>query len=142
MRSRTRVNHEGCAERGSMAVETVLLAPVLLIFILFLVGAAVMVESQGEVNGAARDAARAASVQRDLGRAEAAAGDAARASLSGACKTPQVNLSGTDWREGGQVQVQLTCQLDLGAVAGFGFAATKEMTATSVSPLEQFRRVE
>lgn len=130
-------------ERGSMAVETVLLAPVLLVFILFLVGAAVLVESQGEVNGAARDAARAASVQRDLGRAEAAAGEAARSSLGdGACKSATVSLAGSDWREGGQVQVQVNCTLNLGAVAGFGFPATKEMTATSVSPLEQFRRVE
>lgn len=129
-------------ERGSMAVETVLLAPVLLIFILFLVGAAVLVESQGEVNGAARDAARAASVMRDVGAAERAAGDVARAALSGACKSPVVNLAGTSWVQGGQVRVQVTCQLDLGAVAGFGFSATKEMTASAVAPLEQFRRIQ
>ncbi|MFI6320560.1 TadE/TadG family type IV pilus assembly protein [Nonomuraea sp. NPDC050556] len=128
-------------ERGSMAVETVLLAPVLLIFILFLVGAAVMVESQGEVNGAARDAARAASVMRDLGAAERAAGEVARSSLSGACKSPAVNMAGTNWTQGGQVRVQVTCQLDLGAVAGFGFSASKEMTASAVAPLEQFRRI-
>lgn len=128
-------------ERGSMAVETVLLAPVLLIFILFLVGAAVMVESQGEVNGAARDAARAASVMRDMGAAERAAGEVARSSLSGACKSPAVNMAGTNWAQGGQVRVQVTCQLDLGAVAGFGFSASKEMTASAVAPLEQFRRI-
>jgi Flp pilus assembly protein TadG len=124
-----------------MAVETVLLAPVLLLFVLFLVGAAALVESQGEVNGAARDAARAASVQRDLGRAESAARQAAAVSLAGSCGSPGVSLAGTRWTEGGQVQVRVTCTLDLGSVAGFGFPATKEMTASAVAPLERFRRV-
>ncbi|WP_158088745.1 TadE/TadG family type IV pilus assembly protein [Thermoactinospora rubra] len=130
------------AERGSMAVETVLLAPVILLFILFLVGAAVIVESQGEVNGAARDAARAASVQRNLGSAERAATDAARASLGNSCSSPVVSLAGSNWTEGGEVHVRVRCKLDLGAVAGFGFSASKEMTATAVAPLEQFRRVD
>ncbi|GAA4064081.1 TadE/TadG family type IV pilus assembly protein [Nonomuraea soli] len=130
-------------ERGSMAVETVLLAPVLLLFILFLVGAAVIVEHQGEVNGAARDAARAASVQRDYGGAQRAATDAARASLAnGSCKGANVSLAGSNWTEGGEVHVEVSCTLDLGAVAGFGFAATKSMTSTAVAPLEQFRRIE
>ncbi|MEV0581802.1 TadE/TadG family type IV pilus assembly protein [Nonomuraea sp. NPDC050310] len=131
----------GDGERGSMAVETVLLAPVLLLFILFLVGAAVIVESQGEVNGAARDAARAASVQREFGAAQRAATAAARASLSGSCASPVVSLAGSNFTEGGEVRARVTCRLDLGSVAGFGFPATKEMSSTAVAPLEQFRRI-
>jgi Flp pilus assembly protein TadG len=129
-------------ERGSMSVETVMLAPVFLLFLVFLVGAGRIVEAQGEVNGAARDAARAASVERDLGSAEAAAGEAAKAALNGCQGTPGVSLAGSDWRQGGSVRVQVTCLLDLSSVAGFGFAPTKEMTGTAVVPLEQFRRVE
>ncbi|WP_433501491.1 TadE/TadG family type IV pilus assembly protein [Sphaerimonospora sp. CA-214678] len=128
----------GRPEAGSMTAETVMLAPVLLLFLLFLVGAGRIVEAQGEVNGAARDAARAASVQRSLAEAESAATEVARSSLSGDC-SPQVSLSGTDWKAGGVVRATVTCGLDLGFL---GFPGTKQMTGDSVVPLEQFRRYE
>ncbi len=124
-------------DRGSLSTETVLLAPVFLLFLLFLVGAGRVVEAQGEVNGAARDAARAASVERTLSDAEAAADEAARGALSGECE-PEVSLSG-DWEEGGQVHAEVTCSLDLEFL---GFGAAKEMKGDSVVPLERFRRVE
>lgn len=125
-------------DRGSLSAETVLLAPVFLLFLLFLVGAGRVVEAQGEVNGAARDAARAASVERTLSDAETAADEAARGALSGECE-PEVSLSGTTWEEGGQVHAEVTCSLDLEFL---GFGAAKEMKGDSVVPLEQFRRVE
>jgi hypothetical protein len=125
-------------ERGSLSAETVLLAPVFLLFLLFLVGAGRVVEAQGEVNGAARDAARAASVERTLSDAETAAGEAAEDALSGECE-PEVSLDGSDWQEGGRVRAQVTCSLDL---AFLGFGAAKEMTGDSVVPLELYRRVE
>ncbi|GAA2888618.1 pilus assembly protein [Streptosporangium fragile] len=125
-------------ERGSLSAETVLLAPVFLLFLLFLVGAGRVVEAQGEVNGAARDAARAASVERTMSDAETAAGEAARDALSGQCE-PQVSLAGSSWQEGGRVRAEVTCSLDL---AFLGFGAAKEMRGDSVVPLEQFRRVE
>ncbi|SFI10972.1 TadE-like protein [Streptosporangium canum] len=125
-------------ERGSLTAETVLLAPVFLLFMLFLVGAGRVVEAQGEVNGAARDAARAASVERTLSDAEDAADRAAKESLSGECE-PEVSLAGTDWKEGALVRVEVTCSLDLDFL---GFGAAKEMKGDSVVPLEQFRRVE
>ncbi|ACZ84309.1 hypothetical protein Sros_1311 [Streptosporangium roseum DSM 43021] len=125
-------------ERGSLTAETVLLAPVFLLFMLFLVGAGRVVEAQGEVNGAARDAARAASVERTLSDAEDAADKAAKESLSGECE-PEVSLAGTEWKEGALVRVEVTCSLDLDFL---GFGAAKEMKGDSVVPLEQFRRVE
>ncbi|WP_433252067.1 TadE/TadG family type IV pilus assembly protein [Streptosporangium sp. CA-135522] len=125
-------------ERGSLTAETVLLAPVFLLFLLFLVGAGRVVEAQGEVNGAARDAARAASVERTRSDAESAAADAAKESLSGECE-PEVSLAGTTWEEGGLVRAEVTCSLDLDFL---GFGAAKQMRGDSVVPLEQFRRVE
>ncbi|GAA4205611.1 pilus assembly protein [Streptosporangium oxazolinicum] len=125
-------------DRGSLSAETVLLAPVFLLFLLFLVGAGRVVEAQGEVNGAARDAARAASVERTLSDAESAADEAARGALSGECE-PEVSLSGTTWEEGGQVHAEVTCSLDLEFL---GFGAAKDIKGDSVVPLEQFRRVE
>ncbi|MEV7967305.1 TadE family protein [Sphaerisporangium sp. NPDC088356] len=125
-------------DRGSMAVETVMLAPVFLLFLMFLVGAGRVVEAQGEVNGAARDAARAASVQRTFAAAETAARDAAGSALDDQCG-PKVSLSGSDWKEGGSVRATVTCDLKLDFL---GFGTLKQMKGDSVVPLEQFRRVE
>ncbi|MEV4891081.1 TadE family protein [Nonomuraea sp. NPDC059023] len=122
-----------------MAVETVMLAPVFLLFLMFLVGAGRLVEAQGEVNGAARDSARAASVQRTMDTAETAAKSSAGHALKGRCQSHEVSLSGSEWTEGGQVHAEVSCELDLGFL---GFGATKRLTGTSVVPLEQFRRVE
>ncbi|GAA0399491.1 hypothetical protein GCM10009530_59020 [Microbispora corallina] len=127
-------------EQGSMAVEAVVLAPVILLFLLFIVGAGRIVEAKGEVDGAARDAARAASVQRDFGSAQQAAARAARAGLD--CRGgPSVSLGGSDWEQGGNVRVEVGCDVDLGSVSGFGFAPTLHMSSTSVVPLERFRRI-
>ncbi|WP_204078879.1 TadE family protein [Planotetraspora phitsanulokensis] len=127
-------------DRGSMAVEAVLLAPVMLIFLLFVVGAARIVEAKGEIDGAARDAARAASVQRDQGSAAAAAAQAAQGldCVGG----PNVSMTGIPWAPGGSVRVTVGCTVDLSAVSGFGFAPSINMSSTSVVPLEQFRRIQ
>ncbi|MBF8186702.1 pilus assembly protein [Nonomuraea sp. K274] len=127
------------AERGSMAVETVMLAPVFLLFLMFLAGAGVLVESQGRVNGAARDAARAASVQRTFDDAEGAAEAIAEDALDGPCGSPSVSLDEAGWEQGGQVEAEVSCELDLGFL---GFGASKRLTGTAVVPLEQFRRIE
>lgn len=120
-----------------MSVETVMLAPVLLLFLLFLVGAGRVVEAQGEVNGAARDAARAASVQRDEGAAQEAATSAATGALTDC--PPEVSMAGTQWEQGGVVEVTVSCSLDLDFL---GFGASVTISGDSVVPLEQFRRVE
>ncbi|WP_169950595.1 TadE/TadG family type IV pilus assembly protein [Microbispora sp. H11081] len=125
-------------ERGSMTAETVMLAPLFLLFLMFLVGAGRIVEAQGEVNGAARDAARAASVQRTESEAESAAKEAAEAALSGDC-SPQVSMSGSEWKTGGFVRATVSCELDLDFL---GFGGSKEMSGASVVPLERFRRVQ
>ncbi|MBB6350684.1 TadE/TadG family type IV pilus assembly protein [Nonomuraea muscovyensis] len=122
-----------------MAVETVMLAPVFLLFLMFLAGAGRLVEAQGEVNGAARDAARAASVQRTLDAAGTAAEAVTTDVLQGTCTQPTVDLAESRFEEGGQVHAEVTCELDLGFL---GFNTTKQMTGTAVVPLEQFRRVE
>src|SRR6266436_8254684 len=71
----------GRREHGSMSVELVVIAPGL-IGLLLLVGAGGrVVEAQGHVDGAARDAARSASLARSLGQADALAQQAAQADL-------------------------------------------------------------
>jgi Flp pilus assembly protein TadG len=118
-------------QRGSMTVEFVLVAPLLLLLMLFLVLAGRVVEAHGQVDGAARDAARAASIARSPGEAQAAADQAVSADVSGLCAPPVV----LGFVPGSQaVTVRLNCTLDLsfisfGAVHVTGFAA---------APLDQF----
>jgi len=122
-----------------MAMEAVILAPVFLLFLLFLVGAGRVVEAQGEVSGAARDAARAASVQRNRGEAETAAKTTAESVLAGQCEGPTVSLTGTEWKAGGRVRAEVRCALQLEFL---GFGAIKEVSSTAVVPMETLRRVE
>src|SRR5581483_7195975 len=72
----------GAPERGSISVELVVLAPALALLLLLLAAGARVVEVQGHIDGAARDAARAASIARSPGEAVAMAQQAASADLS------------------------------------------------------------
>lgn len=114
-----------------------MLAPVFVLFLLFLVAAGRIVEAQGEVNGAARDAARAASVERSTADGEDAAERTARAVLSKQCDSPETSLRWSRVLQGGHVRAEVSCELNLGFLG-----VSQRMTGTSVVPLERFRRME
>ena len=118
-------------QRGSMTVEFVLLAPLLLGLMLFLVLAGRVVEAHGEADGAARDAARAASVARSLGAAQAAAAQAVSSDVRGQCQLPVVQ----GYAPGSTaVVVTLRCQLEMSFI---GYA-TMQVNGYAVAPLDQF----
>jgi Flp pilus assembly protein TadG len=113
-----------------MTVEFVILLPLLLTLMLFLVFAGRVVEAHGEVDGAARDAARAASIAPSPDVAQAMADQAVSADINGWCANPVVD----HFAPGSQaVTVTLHCTVPLsfinGAVAVTGYA---------VAPLDQF----
>ena len=66
-------------------IEVVLLAPLVIGFIMILVVFGVLVDQRGNVQGAARDAARMGSLQRDDATANAQAQAAAAADLGNSC---------------------------------------------------------
>jgi Flp pilus assembly protein TadG len=119
------------AERGSLTVEFVLLAPLLIVLMLFLVLAGRVVEAHGQVDGAARDAARAASLARSPQQAVADARAAVDADINGWCQ--DVNLNG--FTPGSTaVTVSLNCSLDL-TFLGVGHVT---ISGFAVAPLDQF----
>lgn len=129
-------------ERGSAAVELILMTPLLVAFIVMVVGAGRLVESRSQVNDTAYAAARAASLAPNLGAAREAGQRAASDALSDrgqACVRLNVSLAGTEFEAGGQVKVEVTCIADLHDVVGFGLPGTKSFTATAVIPIEQYR---
>ncbi len=75
-------------ESGMSTLEVVLLAPLVIGFVMFLVCFGVLVNARGTVQGAARDAARMGSLQRDDETANSSAYAAAAADLGNTCSVP------------------------------------------------------
>ncbi len=128
-----------------MALELALLTPLLVAFMMVMVGLGRVVEAQSQVDGAARDAARAASLGRSRPSANAAATDAARQTLGGRkwCRTlPNTVVDFSQWRRGGQVSVAVHCDINLTGLSLIGFKASKAMTGTATAPIDTLRRVE
>lgn len=128
-------------ERGSLAIELVILTPILVLFMAVLVALGRIVEAQGQVDGAARDAARAASIAQNPGAALEAARMAAEADLVGASRcadTPDVTFGGgTSLAPGGVVNVIVTCRVGLPALSFIGFQ-TKTITGHASAPIDTF----
>jgi len=124
---------------GSMAVEMVLLTPVLLMFTLLVVAGGRYVGVRGDIEAAARDAARAASLERDLGAATEAAADAATVSLdrSTECGTPRI---GGDFTAGGLVTVRLDCSVPYDGLGLIGLGGSVGVSASGSAPLDTYRR--
>jgi Flp pilus assembly protein TadG len=122
-------------QRGSMAVELAILAPIMLLLMFFLVLCGRVVEAHGQVDGAARDAARAASIARTAGEADTNARQAAQGDLHGWCKggVPAPAVSGFG-PGSGQVIVTVTCDVDLKFI-GYGSIT---VTGHAVAPLDTF----
>ncbi len=121
-------------ERGSLALELVVLAPVL-VLILWLVGALALrsMVAHAQVDSAARDAARAASLQRSAAAAQRAAAQTATTSLQRArriCQAIDVSTDTQRFRPGGAVQVTVTCTIRLRDL-GLGFLPRHPATSAA-----------
>lgn len=129
-------------DAGSMAVEIVLLTPVLLMFIYLIVAGGRYVAVQGEVEATARDAARAASFERSLGAAQAAAADITSSSLDREISCSGLSWSGTNFVAGGQVRVTLDCSVSYSGLGLIGLPGSVSVDGSSTAPLDQYRRTE
>ena len=105
-------------QAGSTVVEITMFVPVILLFLLLVVGMGRLASTRADVDGAARDAARAASFQRDAANALQAAQDAATATLSDRgilCQGLAVSLDSahTNFTAGGTVGIDVDCTVRL-----------------------------
>jgi Flp pilus assembly protein TadG len=125
-----------------MAVEMVVMTPVLVGAILLIAGGARFVEASDQVEAAAAIAARAASLQTNAAAGAAAGRVAAARALADrgtSCVDIQVRLDVGAFRAGGAVRATVTCRADLSDLAGFGLPGTKTFTSSAVVPLEEHR---
>lgn len=128
-------------DEGSMAVEVVVLAPLVLLFMLLLASMGRLVQVHGQVEGAARDAARAASVERTGAAADAAAETAAKLNLGNRCTNARLTTrtAGT-FTPGGLLTYRVQCVFPLPGASAVGLPTVKTMSANAVTPLDTFRR--
>jgi Flp pilus assembly protein TadG len=128
------------ADRGLSTIEVVILAPVMILFILILVAFGQLVDGRGSVDSAARDAARAGSIQHDEGPAMQQARAAATADLDDTCVsgTLKVTKTSAGFDAGGLFSVQVTCKIR--GLGDLGLKIDKQMTSTGVSPIDPYRR--
>lgn len=135
-------HHRGSGERGTAAIELVLVAPVFIVLLLFVVGLGRMAHARQQIVSVAADSARAASLERNTSQSAADAHHAAERSLGQAgvsCTGLSVHVDLGSYQPGGQVRVTVSCTAKLGDVALAGFPGSRTFTATSTVPIETYR---
>ncbi|MFF7977669.1 TadE/TadG family type IV pilus assembly protein [Streptomyces sp. NPDC007901] len=126
-------------DRGLSTIEVVILAPVMILFILVLVAFGQLVDGRGAIDGAARDAARAGSIQKDHATAMSEAQKAADADLSDVCSGPvSVVQTSQGFEPDTLFTVEVSCEVRGLAMLGLDIPTT--LTASFSSPLDPFRR--
>ena len=133
-------------ERGSVAVETLIMTTAAIALVIVVVAAGRYVDGSAQVNDAAYAAARAASLQSSEGFAVTAGRQAAVDALSArgkACQHISVSFAGSDFTPGGQVVAQVECTVslvDTGALgSSLGLAPKGVFTERAVVPIETYR---
>ena len=126
-------------ERGSMAVEVVLMTPILVLFTLLVVAGGRYVTVRADIESAARDAARAASLERSEPAAQQAATQVATAALGSYSDCVVKNLDGR-FVSGSAIEVTLDCQVDNNGLGLLGLSGVYRISASGAAPIDTYRR--
>lgn len=129
-------------DRGSVAVETAVVAPALVVLLLLVVYAGRISHLDATVQRAASEASRAATLEGSAEAAEQAAIEAARANLSSAstpCADLIVDVDTTDFRPGGSVTATIRCEASMSDIALLGVPGTRTFSASSTEIIDRFR---
>ncbi|MFE1556115.1 TadE family protein [Streptomyces sp. NPDC058734] len=133
-------------DRGSYSVETVILAPAIIALMLLMIAFGRIVDASGAVDGAARAAARAASLEREAGAAQAAGAAAANRSLTGEgirCASASVSVDtsgyGLDIGQEATVRVSVACTAPLGEIGLPGLPGSRTLRSEWTSPIDSYR---
>jgi Flp pilus assembly protein TadG len=111
----------------------------MILFILVLVAFGQLVDGRGAIDGAARDAARAGSLQREVGTAMSEARKAADADLSDVCSGPvTVTKTSDGFADADLFTVEVSCEVR--GLAMLGLDVPTRLTGTFTSPLDPFKR--
>lgn len=131
-------------ERGGATIEITLLTPLLLLFMLLVILAGRTVSTKLDVDAAANDAARAASLERTVAAAQATADRTIAANVSEGtkgCRKVTASVDASSFRPGGTVVVDVTCVVDLGDLTMLRLPGTQQIHGHAVEPLDTYRAV-
>jgi Flp pilus assembly protein TadG len=140
--ARPRARPPQSRERGSAAAELVLVTPFLFLLLLFAVAAGRLVQGKLDVDSAAQQAARAASLARTPAAASAQAQQVAQAALGGqsvSCDPAVVTADTGDFVPGGEVTVTVTCTVRLSDLSLLHVPGTETITSTFTAPIDVYR---
>ena len=136
------IRSRSAGERGGATVELVLLTPLLILVLLFVVALGRLASARLEVDSAAAQAARAASMARDPATAAALARQFAAAGLAGhrlTCAPLAVSTDTAAFTPGGWVAVQVTCTASLAGLSLLALPGSETITSRFVEPLDVYR---
>ena len=129
-------------ETGSVVAELVLLTPLLILVLLFVVALGRLAGARIDVDGAAAQAARAASIARDPATATAMAQQTATAALGSdhvTCAQLSVSTDTAQFQPGGVVAVTVTCTVSLSALTGLELPASESISSRFVEVVDTYR---
>lgn len=129
-------------DRGSAAVELVLVTPLLVLVLLFVVALGRLSDARLLVADAAHQAARAASLARTETQARTDAQHAAQAALHAAhsaCTHPQVTVDTGGLTPGASTSATVTCTADLEQLTRIGMPGSVTVADTAHSPVDRHR---
>ena len=131
-------------ERGAVATELVLLTPLLILLLLFVVALGRLAGARINVDGAAAQAARAASIATTPAGASAAAQQTATAALGSdhvICATLKVTTNTARFAPGGSVSVTVSCSVALSDLTGLRLPASEDVASSAISVIDTYRSV-
>jgi len=129
-------------ETGGVVAELVLLTPLLILVLLFVVALGRLAGARIDVNGAAAQAARAASIARDPTTAIAMAQQTAAAALGSdnvTCAQLSVSTDTAQFQPGGLVAVTVTCTVSLSDLTGLRLPASESISSRFVEVVDTYR---
>ncbi len=131
-----------CGERGSIAVEVAVITPALVFLMLLVVYAGKVSEADGNVERAAADAARVASLRQHPDDAADGAQTSAAANLTAAgvpCLALPTTVDTGDFEPGGTVTVTVRCEASMADVTLLGVPGRRIFTASAVEVIDTYR---
>ena len=134
----------GGDDEGSLVVELVVLAPVLVVVLLASLVFGRMTEARQQVVEAARAGAEAAAVLPTVGTAQSVGPMNAVIDLLGrthTCARAEIAVDTSHFVPGGYVTVQVTCVVLLSDVGFPGIPGSTTVTASATAPLDPYRSV-
>jgi len=131
-------------ERGTMALELAILAPIMLMLFMFLLACGRYYQTSSLLENAAREGARAASQSRSAGDAQARLNDAVDRAAGQAVESCKRSASGTittGFSAGETLSVEVSCTINYRDLGLLGLSGDTTITRRFSSSVDPYRGV-